>query len=317
MMKAKAAEEDRQAAAAGAAKTSGESTNANAPQPAELLRKHAEELRSVEAKLAAKHQQELKAAVEAARKEATEAAQKAAAEAARSEKPSTNIEPNQEAAVSAAVAETVEKLKAKHAEEVATAMARGKDEGMAKAKLKDSLLVRAQKKVKDLEAQIVEWRAAGLLPQLPTPTKPAAATTAPTPSSSTAANPPAAPAASSGTSATTNPAVNATLPRKPPTSTPTGPAQVGVGAGRGGATTRGRAIQRAMGGVGGGVGLGRAAPTKPSIAPEGGMSIMGAAGKRPRESEAPDDSLAKRLKPADPGVKPPVTLRRPAPGPAP
>lgn len=310
-MKSKAAEEDRQAAAADAAKTSGEGTNISAPQQAELLR-------SVEAKLAAKHQQELKAAVEAARKEATEAAQKAAADAARSEKPSPNVGPDQEAAVSAVVAETVEKLKAKHAEEVATAMARGKDEGMAKAKLKDSLLVRAQKKVKDLEAQIVEWRAAGLLPQLPAPTppaKPAAATTAPA-GSSTAANPPAAPVTSSGTSATPNPTANATLPRKPPTSTPTGPAQVGVGAGRGGATTRGRAIQRAMGGAVGG-GLGRAAPTKPPMAPEGGMSIMGAAGKRPRESEAPDDSLAKRLKPADPGVKPPVTLRRPAPGPAP
>jgi nucleoprotein TPR len=309
-MKAKVAEEDRQAAAADAAKALGEKegTNANAPLAADVLKRHAEELRSIETKLAGKHQEELKAAVEAARKEATEAAQKMATEAARNEKPNGNVEPDQQIAIDAAIAEHEKKLRAKHAEEVITAMERGKVEGMAKAKLKDSQLVRAQKKVKDLEAQIVEWRTAGLIPDLPppaVPAKPVAAT-----SSSIAANPPAAPA----TSTATHPTVNTALPRKPSMSTPTGPATVGAGAGRGGATTRGRAIQRAMGGA---TGLGRAAPTKPPAAPAGGMSIMGAAGKRPREETTPDDSLAKRLKPADPAVKPPVTLRRPAPGPPP
>ncbi|KAF9468627.1 TPR/MLP1/MLP2-like protein-domain-containing protein [Collybia nuda] len=317
MMKAKAAEEDRQAAAADAAKALGEKDggNSTAGQQAELAKKHADELHLVETKLAAKHQQELKTAVEAARKEATEAAQRVASEAGQDGKPGLNGDLDRESAINTAVAEVEEKLKAKHAEELVTAMERGKTEGMAKAKLKDQLLVRAQKKVKDLEAQIVEWRGAGLIPQAPAltvPVKPVTVTSAPTAGPSTVAALPVAPTTSSGTPATPNLIVNTALPQKPSITTPTGPAPAGLGRGRGGATSRGRAIQRAMAG-----GLGRAAPTKPIETPAGGMSIMGAAGKRPRESEVPDDSLAKRLKPAEVAVKPPVTLRRPAPGPPP
>ncbi|KAG5646523.1 hypothetical protein DXG03_003290 [Asterophora parasitica] len=236
MMKAKAVEDERQA---------GQLKSDTPAQSEEIAKKHAEELKVLEAKLAAKHQEELKAAREAAAAEAT-------LQAKSSSPPGNDNKAAIDAAVAAAIAEHEKASAAKQATEIESAIERGRMEQGAKGKLKDAQLVRAQKKVKDLEAQILEWRNAGILPEeaSPTPTT----TTAPVP---------------------------------PQASTSTAPAQ--------------------------------------DVAPVG-MSIMGAAGKRPRESEAPgDDSLAKRLKQAEPdaaggaapAAKPPVTLRRPAPGPPP
>nr|UPW42857.1 nucleoprotein MLP2 [Hypsizygus marmoreus] len=282
LMKAKAAEQDRQAAAADAAdKPKTEAQQSSTAAHEDALKRHAEELRALEAKLAAKHQEELKAAQEEARKEALNA-----------NPPAQDNRAEIDAAVAAAIAEHEKSIAATRSTEIEQAIERGRMEQVAKGKLKDSQLVKAQKKVKDLEAQILEWRKAGIIPELtaapPTPTTAAA-------SSST----PPAPASS-------------TLPRKPSMAgTPTAPAGAGVGRG----APRGRVLQRAMGGA---VGRGRGgAPTPTAPSAGGGMSIMGAAGKRPRESEAPEDSLAKRLKPAEPAAsKPPVTIRRPAPGPS-
>lgn len=297
LMKAKAAEDERHA----------EQLKSETPGASEeLAKQHAAELRSLEAQLAEKHQQELTAAREAA-----------AAEAALQAKTSTNpVQDNETAiaaAVAAAIAEHEKKWTAKQAMEIESAIERGRLEQGAKGKLKDAQLVRAQKKVKELEAQILEWRAAGILPETPVtltanapqPTSSASATT-------TTPNPNPKGTPSAGASA------SAPLPRKPSL----GPAPVGPA--RGAPAGRGRVAPR------GGPGRG-AAPRQAPVAAGGNLSIMGAAAKRPRESEAADDSLAKRLKPATTGTpapnptaptapaatKPPVTLRRPAPGPPP
>ncbi|KAF5382472.1 hypothetical protein D9615_003024 [Tricholomella constricta] len=293
MMKAKAAEDERQAE---------QSKSDNPAQSEEIVKKHAEELRTLEAKLAAKHQEELKAAREAA----------AAVAALKAKSPTTPGQDNKAevaAAVAAAIAEHEKASTAKQASEIESAIERGRMEQVAKGKLKDAQLVRAQKKVKDLEAQILEWRNAGIIPE--TPAVPSTPTTTAVP------GPPAASTSAAATSTpNSKPVANTPLPRKPSL----GPGATGaVGPGRGAPPgARGRVAPR------GGMGRG-AAPRQAPVA-GGGMSIMGAAGKRPRESEAPgDDSLAKRLKPtepaaaaagssATPGAKPPVTLRRPAPG---
>ena len=182
-------------------------------------------------------------------------------------------------------------------------------EQLAKGKLKDSQLVKAQKRVKELEASIHEWEAQGI--KLP-PIKSTVVGTAPPSTISPvqmAAKPPplnastssAAPPPSQPKPTPTAPAANASpLPHKP---APTGPAGT-AGPARGG-------LFRGTGrGVPSGVGRGglRAAPVKPtipsptSVAPTAGVSIMGAATKRPREEAVPaeDLSLAKRLKPAEP-----------------
>ncbi|KAG6916320.1 hypothetical protein DXG01_007370 [Tephrocybe rancida] len=286
LMKSKAAEEERQAAQP-------KSDNTNAPSE-EAAKRHTEELRALEAKLVASHQKELAAAREAA-----------AAEAKLKAKTSEDNKGDIAAAVAAAITEHEKAASAKQATEIESAIERGRMEQVAKGKLKDAQLVRAQKKVKDLEAQIMEWRTAGILPEV-VPTTPTT-TTAPAIPTPAAASTSAAPASSTPAKATP-------LPRKPSMGpTPTGPAI------RGGAAARGARIPPR-----GGMGRG-AAPRPPpaaaaaAAAASGGVSIMGAA-KRPRESEAvSDDSLAKRLKPAEaaPAAKPPVTIRRPAPGPPP
>ncbi|KAG6850340.1 hypothetical protein H0H93_014613 [Arthromyces matolae] len=285
MMKAKAAEDERQAALA-------KSESSSALD--EASKQHAEELRALEAKLVASHEKELAAAREAAEAEALSKA-----------KPSETSKED----IAAAIAEHEKTWAAKHAQEIEAAIERGRMEQGAKGKLKDAQLVKAQKKVKDLETQILEWRSAGILPDA-----------TPTTLSSTlsAASTSVAPASSiASTSAT--PSAPAPIPRKPSL----GPAATGP-ATRGGAVARGTRVPPR----GGGGGLGRGAGPRPpnaasaaaaaaanSAGAAGGVSIMGAASKRPREAEAPDDSLAKRLKPAEASSapKPPVTIRRPAP----
>jgi nucleoprotein TPR len=289
LMKAKAAEDERHA--------SEKSNNEQGPAHEELVKHHTEELRTLEAKLTAKHQEELKAALEKAQQE----------------KPvpnpggDQNIQTNQKAAIDAAIAE----LQAKHAEDISAAVERGRMESAAKGKLKDSQLVRAQKRVKELEAQILGLGSAAgpsTGPVAGPSTGPSASATsaiasspAQAATSAVAPNPTANPDASASTSTT--------LPRKPSVANapPTGPAR---GVGRG--AVRGRGVQRALGGA---VGLGRAAPTKPAEAsPAVGMQIMGAATKRPLDDPSSEDSLAKRLKPAESATKPPVQIRRPPSG---
>lgn len=301
MNKAKATEAERQATAVAAAvEKAKQELQTSAPGPSEeLVKRHTEELRALEEKLTTKHQQDLKAAVEEAQKQ----------------NPPSTTAVDQKAAIEAAIAEHDKLAQARHTEEIASAVDRGRMEQVAKGKLKDSQLVRAQKRVKELELQILEWRKAGLVPEAQPPAAAPTATVTPVAGSSTTAT--AGPStatvptqvAVAATAATPVPA--ATLPRKPSMGTPTGPA---VGVGRGGAVGRGgppRAVPQ-RGGAPGRAPPARPAPTTPA---PGNISIMGAAGKRPREDPAtPEDSLAKRLKPAEAsGTGKPVTLRRPPP----
>lgn len=293
MMKAKVAEDERLAA-----EKSNNQQGAAVTAQAELVKRHAEELHSLETKLTAKHQEELKAAVEKAQQE------KPAPDAGGDQ----NIQADQKAAIEVAIAE----LQARHAEEISAAVERGRMESAAKGKLKDSQLVRAQKRVRELEAQIL-----GLLPGGSGSAAGSAAGPSTDLSVSTtpviASNP--AQSATSPLVSNLNPTSDASatastsLPRKPSVANapPTGPAR---GVVRG--AVRGRGVQRVLGGA---VGLGRAAPQKPGETPStSGMQIMGAATKRPLDDSLSEDSLAKRLKPAEPAAKPPVQIRRPPSG---
>ena len=228
----------------------------------------------------------------------------------------------QKAAIDAAIAEFKKDMEARHTEEIASAVDRGRMEQATKGKLKDSQLVRAQKRVKDLEAQIAEWQASGAIPTTsPAVVPPVAAAAAQAVAKPAATNTVATPAAgyTSGTAAgpsqvKPNPAAAATaaiagapnggnLPRRPlGAGVVTGGVPLGrgggpVGRGRGGppGVGRGGAVQRTA--------PVRQQPAAPAgAAPTGGVSIMGAAGKRPHEDAAgaADGSLAKRLKPTQP-----------------
>ena len=283
LMKAKVAEDERHAT---------EKSNEQGPAQEEIFKRHAEELRALEAKLTAKHQEELKSALEKAQQE-------------KSAPTLGGDQDIQKADVDSAIAE----LQTKHAEEISAAVERGRMESAAKGKLKDSQLVRAQKRVKELEAQILGLMPAGSGSVAGSSTGPVAG---PSTASAIAPNP-AQPLPSSSApnpSATSEASANAStvLPRKPSVASmpPTGPAR---GVAR--VAVRGRGIQRPLGGA---VGLGRGTPTKPAeAAPAVGMQIMGAATKRPLD-DLSEDSLAKRLKPAEPATKPPVQIRRPPSG---
>lgn len=297
MINLKNADAEKQAAAVSEAveKAKAEMTSDTGVQE-DISKRHTEELQALEQKLKAQHESELKARVDAALKSRPA--------------PATNPA-DQQAVVDAALAEFEKKLQQRHAEEIASAVERGRMEQGAKAKLKDSQLVKAQKRVKDLEAQIHEWQAAGIvLPPTAAASTPAGAVPAQAPAS--AKPTPSAPQSQAPTAAAAGPsqpkpnpaasAVAATsasnLPRKPPanapgTQTTLQPGRGGAirGVGRGGFTQRGGAALRQP--------PVRTAPTAPPATQ--GVSIIGAA-KRPRE-ESPattEDSLAKRLKPAQP-----------------
>ena len=350
----------REAAIASAvekAKSEINSTSAATPNTDELTKKHAQEM----AALRAEHEAALKNAVDAA---------VAAAKADATHTPSDNAT---KAAIEAAIADHDKKMHAKHAEEISAAVERGRMEQGAKSKLKDAQLVRSQAKVKELEAQVLEWRRAGLIPDgtapaaAPTftsatappvtPTTPVASTStipapapAPTPATKDSAPAPApAPApAREVPIASTSTSVPAPNPNAaaPPPSASVGPARRALGgavplgttdnAARGRGTFRGRPPRgisirgAAPGRGGGGAGTGPS-PTATTAAAPVGVQIMGAANKRGRDDETqPDDSLAKRLKPAAGegaaatggagaasstagGNKPPIAIRRPPP----
>lgn len=319
------------------AKSEINATSAAAPNTEIMTKKHVQEIQA----LRAEHEAALKAAVE------TVAA-------------GVKSETTNDHATKAAIAARNKEIQARHAEEISAAVERGRMEQVAKSKLKDAQLVRSQNKLKELEAQVMEWRKAGLIPDataaapvVAVPTTSAAPTITPTtPVASTSKIPltSATPAASASTTApapaasTSAPAATPAVP--PSSSAPVGPVRralggavplsttEGVGRGRGAPRGRGRGISiRGAAPSHGGTGP---APTAATAAAASttttvGVQIMGAANKRGREDETtqPDDSLAKRLKPAGEGTaaggaaasstataggsKPPVAIRRPPP----
>ncbi|OJA16044.1 hypothetical protein AZE42_05491 [Rhizopogon vesiculosus] len=308
MQKARDRMNSEQAAVVAAAveKAKSEVTTGGASE--ELLKKHAQELET----LRTQHEAALKAAVEAATAATTKA------DVASSDE-------STQAAITAAIAAHETELRTRHTADLESAVESGRREQAAKSKIKDAQLVRAQARLKDLEAQIVEWRNAGLIPEATTSTASPIASTSKAPALATAtpsiSHPAAAPAPSAATpGAMPVPSTTASQPtatgEKPPTS---GAVPLGVhgaasrGRGRGaprggprGLTTRGAAPSRG--------GAPSPAATTPGTA---GVSIMGAS-KRGREDETVDDSLTKRMKSATEAsgtVKPPVTLRRPPPPP--
>ncbi|KAH8108683.1 hypothetical protein DFH11DRAFT_1067215 [Phellopilus nigrolimitatus] len=250
--------------------------------------RHGEELRMLEAKLVAKHEEELSAVIEKARRDA------AASASPGEDKKSTE---EQEQALKSATE-------------------RGRMESATKLKLKDSMLLKAQTNVKNLEAQIKAWREAGLIPaDTPTvplaaaanPAKPAVSIPAkPVPVASTSASSPAAAVAGSSASAT-----SATLPRKPSVNVTAGAnaTEASARGARGGVRgTRGAGRGVARGGASRG---GAPAALAQAVANNSAdsVSIIGAAGKRNREEADGPDSLAKRIKPAE-GAGKPVVVRR-------
>jgi nucleoprotein TPR len=263
-----------------------QSSNASSSSE-ELSKRHAEEMRALQERLSKKYQEDQKAAVDAA-VAAVQIGQPSGA---------SPSESGQSAAIAAAVAAREKELQALHAEEIASAVDRGRMEQATKGKLKDAQLVKSQKRVKELEAQILEWRNAGHIPgspvvATPSPTAPIKPATSNTPSTSVA------------------------LPRKPSIVAGTAPVE-GAGRGvRGGVRGVVRGAARGLNIRGAAPGRGGAPPGSTSIttsAPTGQVSFIGAASKRSREEGEPaDDSLVKRLKPAE-GGSGPVPLRRPQP----
>ncbi|OBZ68761.1 Nucleoprotein TPR [Grifola frondosa] len=269
-------------------------TATSSTSQAEIISRHARELHDLEERLTKQHQQELKAAVEAAA---------AAARQEISNRPPAKPEDTQ-AVVQAAIAAHEYQMKDQREQEIAAAMEAGRKEVSVKAKLKDQVLVKTQNRLKELEAQVLEWQKEGLIPESPTSSasKPAGAT----PSASTSQPSPATASTSAApiidTTATTSatvpsaPSPQSGLPRKPSMHQPP-PEHPGRGRGRG-----------VRGGGHPPRGAGRDG-AHPGDEETGGISIMGAAGKRTREEDAPaSDNVAKRLKPE--GTGRPVQLRR-------
>ncbi|KZV68450.1 hypothetical protein PENSPDRAFT_735919 [Peniophora sp. CONT] len=245
--------------------------------PKDAAAKHVEELKALEEPLHTEHESALKQALDAA--------------SASAATPTTTAQP------AADPADLEQKLK--------DAMDSGRKEADAKIRVRDNQLVRVQKRLKDLATK--EGKAlAGPATAAPAP-RPAApaATTTPTapaaavPPPAVAATAPALAVASTSTAGGSAPPVAAPItreaaarggaspaagiPRKPslasaaPSTSAPGPAARGRGRGRGGAM--------------------RGAPPPAG----GGVSIMGAAGKRACEENDVGDALAKRLRPAEGG----------------
>ncbi|KAF8443123.1 hypothetical protein L210DRAFT_3620711 [Boletus edulis BED1] len=300
------------------AKSEINTNSAAAPNTEGMMKKHAQEMET----LRAEHEVALKRAVEIA------------VAAAKAE--STTDDATKAAIEAAAIADHDKKMQAKHADEISAAVDRGRMEQVAKSKLKDAQLVRSQNKLKELEAQVLEWRKAGLVPDATVASAPAAAPTVPASPAVPAPSPatPTTPVASTSKAPIVAVPVPAAPARAPaaaaPASTSAPAPPTGAGPARralGGAVplgttdgtgARGRGVPR---GRGRGLSIRGAAPghthghgqagtgPSPSAAATAaaassstttvGVQIMGAANKRGREDEtASDDSLVKRLKPA-------------------
>ncbi|EIN12937.1 hypothetical protein PUNSTDRAFT_97919 [Punctularia strigosozonata HHB-11173 SS5] len=281
----KAASQQEAAVAAAVQQARAEAQASTPAPPVEaLLAKHAEELKALESRLNEKHAAELKTAVDNAVAEA------------KKHSPPTATDGDRDAAIAQALAKASEEFEAKLKAEIESATERGRLESAAKSRLKDQQLTKVQSKVKELEARIVEWKNAGILPEDATvsPTKPNTAT-------APATKPPTATAPAATRKQSVNAAAGGSAPAAPPA----------AGRGRGAAPGRG-ARGAARGGAAGRGASAAAAAAAAAATPTSGLAIAGAAGKRAREDgEASDDSGTKRLKPADGAAAKPVTLRRP------
>ncbi|KAI0260660.1 hypothetical protein BC834DRAFT_925773 [Gloeopeniophorella convolvens] len=270
-----------------AIKAAVEDATKSAPAPAaseELLKQHADDLKALEERLAAKHQEELKAAVDAAVAKAQETAPASAAAAPEDQKAVI------EAAVAAAVSAKEQELQALLEAAKVEAIERGRLEGAMKLRLKDTQLVKAQGRLKELEAQIEELKKAGAAPSESASAPPAASPSTSTP-----------PPASAPPPATTSAAVPAAAPARGGAPARGRPSVAGAAAAAAGQAPRGRGRGAPRGSMSiRGAGAGRGGAPAGAAAPAGGVSIMGAAAKRTREETegSADDSLAKRLKPA-------------------
>ncbi|OSD07459.1 hypothetical protein PYCCODRAFT_1456277 [Trametes coccinea BRFM310] len=291
----RAAEEQRTAVAAAVEKLRSElQESSSAAASEEIIRKHAEELRALEERLVKKHEEELKAAVEEAKKVAGAAA----------------VPADTQAAIDAALAAYKQQLQEEHTKEIADAVERGRREAAARSKLKDQQLVRAQAKVKELEAKILQLEG-NPAPAAPASTSTPASSTA-TPTAPAAAAPSTSSAAAPAAPAAGQTAGKAGLPAKPA-------ARPAVARGRGGApAARGLSIRGAApGGAGRGAGAAAAAAAAAANSNAPAAGAAGTAGapaavKRTRDGDAAgDDTAAKRQKQGE-GAKPqgPVQLRR-------
>ncbi|KAK0187834.1 hypothetical protein F5146DRAFT_1060914 [Armillaria mellea] len=253
--------------------------NSTASPLADHAQQHADELKALETRLAAKYQKDLKAAVEVAKAEGA---------------PS---EGQLDAAVERGRMEISKKLALKDAQLIRN-----------QSKLKD-----VETQIKALEVQVRQWHQQGFIPEKefssitrPTPSAaPAATQTASSsqPSTSTAKpTPPTGPAATSTASASqTKPLPNKALSGPPQRGRGGGPAR-GTERGRGGLAARGRLMPAA------------AAAQGPSLSVLGAAAKR----QREEAANTSDDSLAKRLKTSDsqgagPAGAKPVTIKRPPP----
>lgn len=275
--------------------------------PDDIAKAHAEELRSLQERLVAEHQQQLTTALEAAKKALPAGA--------------GTSDADQHATIAAAIAAHDAELEPRRKVELSEAMESGRKEVEMKLRLKDSQLLRAQNKLKEKEALILGWQNAGIVPKDDKPATPAKTTTPSAASSS------ATPATSAVPAPTTAPISKAAtgLPSKPPAAkaenTPAAapPANTALSArGARGGARGGRGVARGLNIRGAAPGRGGAPAATAAAAAasptSGGVSIIGAAGKRARDEGegTSDDSLAKRLKPAE-GTSKPVAIRRPPP----
>lgn len=238
----------------------------------EMTKKHAQEIQA----LRAEHEVALKKAAEAA--VATAAPDDAT-----------------KAAIGTAIAEHDKKVQAKHAEEIAAAVERGRMEQVAKGKLKDAQLVRSQTKLKELEAQVLEWRKAGLIPEAIaiTGAAPGPATAAPTvttavPASSVTAPHPTTPTTPvASTSKAPAPAAPARAPAARAPAAPAVPSAASTSAPAPTSAASAPPIKNAplaRGALGGAVPLGTTDAGRGRGAPRGrgrGFSIRGAAPGHP------------------------------------
>jgi nucleoprotein TPR len=299
MMKTKSnADAERESAIASAIeKTKAEFEKAGATDSSEESKRHEEELRALEEKLQARHEEELRSAIENARPEQGAATT------------------DQQAAIDAAVVEQKAAWESTHAVDIEAAVDRGRMEAAAKSKLKDNQLVKAQRRVKELEAQALKWKEAGYIPEEEQPpVVPAAPSPAPTAPAATSASASAPGQTGSSSTLPTAPAAGAGAGARKPGQPPTVPGAAGRGApiarqqrgsllaSRGGAPARPIAPLSIAGASSG--------ATSTANQP-GTLNIMGAS-KRPRDEQSGtgDDTLAKRLRPAAEAPSKPAAMQQ-------
>ncbi|KAH9035767.1 hypothetical protein EDB85DRAFT_842053 [Lactarius pseudohatsudake] len=151
MARQRATEEQDAAIKATVDKATTELRSAPSATTEELSKQHAGELRALEERLVAKHRQELEKAVEAATAKAQESVPAPAASPTAEEQKATI-----DAAVATALAAKDAEQRTKHQADIEKAVESGRLEGTMKLRLKDTALIRAQNKVKELESQIEE-----------------------------------------------------------------------------------------------------------------------------------------------------------------